>query len=69
LIVLAIISGAGAAVRAIVDPDWYNEKRIQAGLGFDMMGSGVRQLLITKAILIALLAWAAWHVAEKAGYL
>ena len=69
LIVFAIANGAGAALRAIINPDWYFEKRVEAGLGVDLFNSGIRSLLITKAIIVALLAWAALYVGEKAGYL
>jgi hypothetical protein len=32
LIALAILSGAGAVVMALINPDWYRERRAQAGL-------------------------------------
>jgi hypothetical protein len=71
LIVLAIISGAGAALMAVANPDWYVEKRMNAGLDMDFINPNkhIVSLLITKAVVIAVLVWAAWHVAHKAGYL
>jgi hypothetical protein len=71
LIVLSIISGAGAAVIAVANPDWYFAKRIQAGLDVDLFRpyKGIASLVITKVIIIAALLWAAWHIAGKAGYL
>jgi hypothetical protein len=71
LIVLAIISGAGAALLAIVNPDWYFEKRTHAGLDVDIFNprKGIASLLVTKLVIIAGLSWGAWHIAEKAGYL
>jgi hypothetical protein len=71
LILLAIISGAGAVVRSIANPDWYFQKRMQAGLDVDVFNSGksFRSLIVTKAIVIAILIWAAWHIATKAGYI
>lgn len=71
LIVLAIISGAGAAVKAIANPDWYANQRIKAGLEIDLFNprKGVVSLIVTKAILISLLLVVAWWLAGKAGYL
>jgi hypothetical protein len=71
LIALAILSGAGAVVMALINPDWYREKRAQAGLETDIFNArkGIGSLLFTKAILIAALLWAARYVAEKGGYL
>jgi hypothetical protein len=71
LIVLAIISGAGAALMAIVNPDWYFKRRLQAGLDVDIFNErkGIVSLLVTKVIVIALLTWVAWYIAEKAGYI
>jgi hypothetical protein len=40
LLVLAIISGAGAAIMSVVNPDWYFQKRIQAGLEVDFLNPG-----------------------------
>jgi hypothetical protein len=71
LILLAIISGVGAVVRSIASPDWYFQKRIQSGLDVDFFdpGKGIGSLIVTKAIIIAVLTWAAWHIATKAGYI
>lgn len=71
LVVLAIISGAGAAVMAVRNPDWYFQKRLQAGLDVDLFNphKGIVSLLMTKVIVIALLAYIAYHIAGKAGYL
>jgi hypothetical protein len=70
LIVLAIISGVGAVVIALVNPDWHFQKRILSGLEVDIFNSrkGIASLLITKAIIIGALTWIAWHIAQKAGY-
>ncbi len=71
LIVLAIISGAGAAVMAIANPDWYFKKRLQAGLDVDLFNphKGIASLLVTKVIVIGFLVWIAYHIASKVGYL
>jgi hypothetical protein len=71
LLVLAIISGAGATIMSVVNPDWYFQRRIQAGLEVDLFnpGKAIRSLLVTKAIVIGLEVWAAYYVAQTAGYL
>jgi len=71
LLVLAIISGAGAAFMSVVNPDWYFQRRMQAGLDVDVFnpGKGVGAMLVTKAIVIGLEVWAAYCVAQTAGYL
>lgn len=71
LIVLSIISGAGAVLMALANPDWYRDKRSQAGLETDFFNArkGIGGLILTKAITIAILIWVARHIAEKAGYI
>jgi hypothetical protein len=71
LIVLAIISGAGAVVMALVNPSWYANKRSQAGFETDYFNQrkGIGGLIVTKAIIIAILIWVAKFIAVKAGYL
>ncbi len=71
LIVLSIISGAGAVLMALINPDWYSNRRSQAGLETDIFNprKGIGGLILTKAITIAILIWVARHIAEKAGYL
>ncbi len=70
LVLLAIISGAGAVLMALANPDWYRDKRSQAGLETDFFNArkGIGGLILTKAITIAILIWVARHIAEKAGY-
>jgi hypothetical protein len=63
-----IINNAGAAVKAVVNPDWYTRKRAEANLPFDLFNSGIRELLIVKAIMIGVLSWAAWRAGRLAGY-
>jgi hypothetical protein len=63
-----IVNHAGAAVRAVVNPDWYIRKRIQANLPIDLFDSGIRNLLVIKAIMICVFSWAAWRAGIKAGY-
>jgi hypothetical protein len=63
-----IFNHAGAAIRAVLNPDWYMRKRIEANLPVDLFNSGIRGLLIIKAIMIAVLLWAAWRAGAKAGY-
>ena len=63
-----IVNNAGAAVRAIVDPNWYMRKRIDANLPVDLFDTGIRQLLIVKVIMIGVLSWAAWRAGTRAGY-
>ena len=63
-----ILNHAGAAVRAVLDPDWYMRKRIEANLPVDFFNSGIKQLLIVKVIMIVVLSWAAWRAGTRAGY-
>jgi hypothetical protein len=63
-----IINSAGAAVRAVVDPDWYIRKRLEANLPVDFFNSGIRGLLAIKVIQIVVLSWAAWREGTHAGY-
>jgi hypothetical protein len=63
-----IVNHAGAAVKAIVNPDWYIRKRIEADLPVDLFNSGIRSLLVIKVILIGVLSWAAWRAGIRAGY-
>jgi hypothetical protein len=68
---LAIVSGAGAVVMAIADPHSYQSKRAQAGLEIDFINpyKGIGAMLVTKAIIIGVLLFAAHHVAKQGGYL
>ncbi|MGT2503769.1 hypothetical protein ACVOMS_29145 [Bradyrhizobium guangxiense] len=63
-----IANNAGAAVRAVVDPDWYMRKRLEANLPVDFFNSGIRSLLAIKVIVIGVLFWAAWRAGTHAGY-
>src|SRR3954462_6230309 len=63
-----IVNHAGAAVRAVVNPDWYFRKRLEANLPIDLFNSGIRQFLLAKAIMIGVLSWAAWRAGLKVGY-
>jgi hypothetical protein len=63
-----IFNHAGAAIRAVLNPDWYTRKRIEANLPVDLFNSGIRSLLIIKAIMIVVLLCAAWRAGTKAGY-
>jgi hypothetical protein len=63
-----ILNHAGAAVRAVFDPDWYLRKRIEANLPLDLLNSGIKGLLTVKAIMIVVLSWAAWRAGTRAGY-
>ena len=65
---VGILNHAGAAVRAVLDPDWYMRKRIQANLPVDLFNSGIKSLLAIKAIMIVVLLWAAWRAGTRAGY-
>lgn len=69
-VVLSIISGLGAVVMALVNPSWYQQKRLEAGLEIDFFNSskGVGQLIVTKIITTAILAWCAWKLGTLAGY-
>jgi hypothetical protein len=71
VIALSIVSGAGAVVRAIADPHSYQNKRAHAGLDIDFVNPyrGIGGLLITKALVIGVLLFAAYYVAERGGYL
>lgn len=63
-----ILNHAGAAVRAVLNPDWYMRKRIEANLPVDLFNSGIRSLLVIKAIMVVLLLWAAWRAGTRAEY-
>ena len=63
-----IVNHAGAAVRAVVNPDWYIRKRIEANLPVDFFNPGIRGLLVVKTIMIGVLSWAAWRAGIHAGY-
>jgi hypothetical protein len=63
-----ILNHAGAAVRAILNPDWYMRKRMEANLPVDLFNSGIKSLLVIKATMIAVLLWAAWRAGTRAGY-
>jgi hypothetical protein len=63
-----ILNHAGAAVRAVLNPDWYMRKRIEANLPVDLFNSGIKSLLVIKAIMIVVLLWAAWRAGTRAGY-
>lgn len=65
---LGIVNHAGAALRAVVDPDWYIRKRFEGNLPIDFFNSGTRGLLVIKVIVIGLLSWAAWRAGTHAGY-
>ena len=63
-----ILNHAGAAVRAVLDPDRYLRKRVEANLPVDFLNSGIKGLLVIKAIMIVVLSWAAWRAGTRAGY-
>ena len=63
-----IINHAGAAVRAVLDPDWYIRKRLEANLPTDLFNVGIRSLLLIKFAMIGVLSWAAWRAGTHAGY-
>jgi hypothetical protein len=63
-----IVNHAGAAVRAVVNPNWYIRKRLEANLPIDLFNSGIRNLLIIKVIMIGVLSWAAWRAGIQVGY-
>ena len=70
LIVLAIICGLGAVVKAVTNPSWYAEKRDEAGLetNFFNLSEHIASLIVTKAIVVLVLAFIAWYLGAKAGY-
>jgi hypothetical protein len=69
-VVLSIISGLGAVVMSIANPDWYASRRMQAGLEVDFINpsKGIRSLIITKIVTTAILAWFAWKLGQLCGY-
>jgi hypothetical protein len=71
LIVLSILSGLLAVSKAVVDPDWYANERMKAGLDVDIFNprKGIVSLIVTKIILMSALLYVAWMFAKKAGYL
>lgn len=70
LIVLAIICGLGAVVKAVTNPSWYAEKRDEAGLEtkFFNLSERIASVIVTKAIVVLVLAFIAWYLGAKAGY-
>ena len=71
LIVLSILNGVFAVVKAIANPNWYASERMKAGLDVNPFnpGKGIFSLIVTKVILIVILIFFAWKIGEKAGYL
>jgi hypothetical protein len=63
-----IVNNAGAAIRVLVDPDWYFRKRLEANLPIDFFNTGIRRLLVIKVVMIAVLSWSAWDTGVRAGY-
>lgn len=68
LTVFGIVNSVGAVVRALINPDWYHQKRAEAGLAPDFSGTGIKSLLVIKIAVVCVLLWAAWRAGEKAGY-
>lgn len=68
--VFGILNNAGAALRAIVNPEWYRRKRMEANLPIDLFGSEkeIWSLLVIKFLVIGALSWAAWRAGVRAGY-
>ena len=71
LIVLLILNGMFAVMKAIANPSWYMSERLKAGLDVNLFnpGKGIFSLIVTKVILIVILLFFAWKIGEKAGYL
>jgi hypothetical protein len=74
VLALAIANGFLATLWSILNPDWYWKKREQAGFNpLEQFMNGRRSfvpaLLAAKVPLIAVMAFAAWYVGIKAGYL
>jgi hypothetical protein len=65
VIVYAIVNGALATARSVIDPTWYMMKRMEAGLSPDL---DLTALIINKGILIATLSAVAWFFGHSAGY-
>ncbi len=63
-----IIDNAGGAVRAVVNPEWYIRKRIEANLPIDLFKSGIRAFLVVKVVMIGALLWGAWRAGRQVGY-
>jgi hypothetical protein len=66
--VIGVVKHTGAAVRAVIDPDWYIRKRIEANLPIDFFNTGIKSLVIIKLAMIGVLSWAAWRAGMHAGY-
>jgi len=71
LIALSILSGSLALLKAVVNPNWYANERMKAGLEVDVFNprKGIASLIVTKGILLTVLLLIAWRLADKAGYL
>jgi hypothetical protein len=69
-VILSIISGLGAVVKAIANPHWYAEGRARAGLETDFFNpsKGIGSLIVTKIIATTILGWCAWRLGQLAGY-
>ncbi|MCK0104388.1 hypothetical protein [Pseudohalocynthiibacter sp. F2068] len=66
LFILLITNSVLGTARAFIDPDWYANKRLKATGQYIHPGAS---LLISKAVLLALLSASAYALAVKAGYL
>lgn len=63
-----ILNNAGAAIRAVADPEWYRRKRMEANFPVDFFETDIRSLLVIKFIVIGVLSWTAWRSGIRAGY-
>lgn len=70
VVVFVILQSAFGAARAIINPDWYQTRRMEAGLDIRFLNArhGVSSLIVTKLILIGILSFVAWKLGQNAGY-
>ncbi|MCA8893128.1 MAG: hypothetical protein KDA56_15215 [Hyphomonas sp.] len=68
---LSILDQALVLIRATIDPDWYIQRRIEAGQPVDLLrpGKQIIRLIVTKVLLIWILGFIAFHVSREAGFL
>ena len=70
VIVFVIANGLLGAIRAVLNPDWYYNERMKAGLNSGMLNTEkqLKRMIITKFVIVLVLSSIAWHIGQKAGY-
>lgn len=67
---IALANSWLAILRAIFDPQWYQNQRRQAGLPVDLFDpkSGINSMIVTKLIISLPFIAFLWYLAQASGY-